>query len=83
MGHPEHAMSAALHALTPSASVAIKGPFGTFRYQPGKYKAIGEHPTCQASSHQCPSAMKLSCAGCHVGRLNMVACLEKATRTRG
>lgn len=35
-------MSAALHALQPGASVAIKGPFGSFRYQPGKYKAIGE-----------------------------------------
>ena len=44
MGHPEHAMSAALHALQPGASVAVKGPFGTFRYQPGKYKAIGEPP---------------------------------------
>lgn len=39
-------MSAALHALQPGSSVAIKGPCGTFRYQPGKYKAIGEthHP---------------------------------------
>lgn len=41
-GHPEHKMSAALHALQPGSSVAIKGPCGTFRYQPGKYKAIGE-----------------------------------------
>ena len=43
--HPEHAMSAALQSLQPGVSVAIKGPFGTFRYQPGKYKAIGEYPT--------------------------------------
>ena len=45
-GHPEHKMSAALHALQPGSSVAIKGPCGTFRYQPGKYKAIGQshHP---------------------------------------
>jgi ferredoxin-NADP reductase len=41
-GHPEHKMSAALQALQPGSNVAIKGPCGTFRYQPGKYKAIGE-----------------------------------------
>jgi hypothetical protein len=40
-GHPEAAMNAALLGLQPGESVQVKGPFGSFRYQPGKYKAIG------------------------------------------
>ena len=59
MGHPEHDMSAALLALMPGASVAIKGPFGTFRFQPGKYKAIGELFTRQATPSPCLLAGKV------------------------
>ena len=61
VGHPEHAMSAALHALQPGASVAIKGPFGTFRYQPGKYKAIGAHPPAWQHIHRCLFALEQYC----------------------
>lgn len=57
MGHPEHAMSAALHSLQPGASVAVKGPFGTFRYQPGKYKAIGEPPPATAPASGVPALL--------------------------
>ncbi len=31
-----------LHGLKIGDKLQIKGPFGSFKYQPGKYKAIGE-----------------------------------------
>ena len=40
--HPEHEVGVALHSLQVGQTVQVKGPFGSFRYQPGKYKAIGE-----------------------------------------
>lgn len=42
-GHPEHDMAKALHGMRRGDKIEIKGPFGSFKYQPGKYKAIGEH----------------------------------------
>ena len=42
-GHPEHDMAKALHGMRRGDKIDIKGPFGSFKYQPGKYKAIGEH----------------------------------------
>ncbi|CAK0787811.1 hypothetical protein CVIRNUC_011033 [Coccomyxa viridis] len=39
--HPEHEVGVALHSLQVGQTVQVKGPFGSFRYQPGKYKAIG------------------------------------------
>ena len=43
-GHPEHGMAKALHSMRKGQTIEIKGPFGSFKYQPGKYKAIGELP---------------------------------------
>ena len=47
-------MNAALLALQPGKSVQIKGPFGTFKYQPGKYKAIGARPFPEDNSRRAP-----------------------------
>lgn len=35
-------MGKALHSMRPGDKIEIKGPFGSFKYQPGKYKAIGK-----------------------------------------
>lgn len=41
-GHPEHDMAKALSSMRKGDKIEIKGPFGSFKYQPGRYKAIGE-----------------------------------------
>ena len=56
--HPEHEIGVALHSLQVGQTVQVKGPFGSFRYQPGKYKAIGE--SCIFSSCKALHVMPLS-----------------------
>ena len=52
LAHPEHEIGAALHSLQVGQTVQVKGPFGSFRYQPGKYKAIGAR--CQPAHDRIP-----------------------------
>ncbi|KAK9905928.1 hypothetical protein WJX75_009119 [Coccomyxa subellipsoidea] len=40
-GHPQHDMAKALSSMRKGDKIEIKGPFGSFKYQPGRYKAIG------------------------------------------
>lgn len=40
-GHPEAAIGKALHEMHVGDKIEVKGPYGSFKYQPGKYKAIG------------------------------------------
>ena len=72
--HPEHEVGVALHSLQVGQTVQVKGPFGSFRYQPGKYKAIGERcdsPSCKAL--QVMSAHESLQKHLHDGRQHTVA----------
>lgn len=55
-GHPEAAMGSALASLRLGQKIEVKGPFGAFKYQPGKYKAIGGCPYMPALPAACPHA---------------------------
>ena len=56
--HPEHEIGVALHSLQVGQTVQVKGPFGSFHYQPSKYKAIGERCHLPTARSHC----WLSCA---------------------
>lgn len=68
-GHPEAEMGRLLASLEPGQKVEVKGPFGPFKYQPGKYKAVGGCPLLWA---QCLLSLPgwrwhgHSCVGAHM-----------------
>ena len=67
--HPEHEIGVALHSLQVGQTVQVKGPFGSFRYQPSKYKAIGERCHLPTARSHC----WLSCAYSIRARSKMLA----------
>lgn len=52
-GHPEAEMGTSLASLRPGQKIEVKGPFGPFKYQPGKYKAIGGSPSWYSCIFPC------------------------------